>query len=163
MMPCTLKSSSRSSQWMPAPLPMSRQLDRSCGLACSSLGYHPRGTEMLLPSERSTDRVSTLISTLVIDGTSISTAKVVIPSLHKIVLIFFDTTTNSSQFKAIEPSAGVQADRVYPEFGNAVITLDMNVWGFVAISRIKEEAIWSSSKQCRHRISLSLHICAANE
>jgi len=82
---------------------------------------------MVLPSERSTDRVFSLISTLVTDGTSISTAKVVIPRLHQMVLILFDDTPNSPQFHATEPSAAVQAERVEPELGNAVITLDMNV------------------------------------
>jgi hypothetical protein len=59
----TLISSSRSSQWMPAPRPTNRQRLRSAVDACDKRGYHASGTETLRPSLRSTESVSSDIVT----------------------------------------------------------------------------------------------------
>src|SRR5581483_8428374 len=43
MKPSTLRSLSNSGQWMPSPPPISRQLFRSAGVPCLSLGYQSNG------------------------------------------------------------------------------------------------------------------------
>ena len=55
--PSTLTCWSRSSQWMPWPPPMRRQLRRSCGRQCSRRGYQPSGTAIVRPSLSSAVRV----------------------------------------------------------------------------------------------------------
>lgn len=58
----TLISSSRSGQWIASLFPISRQLLRSSGVPCKSLGYHARGTEIDRPSFRSTVKLSAVIT-----------------------------------------------------------------------------------------------------
>lgn len=62
--PSTLMSSSRSSQWMPLPFPIRRQRLRSAGDACCNRGNQANGTEMLRPSLRSMESVSSVTVTL---------------------------------------------------------------------------------------------------
>lgn len=71
--PSMLTSSSRSSQWIPWPVPINRQLFRSSGLPCASLGYQASGTRGVRPSLSSTLSESDVTSTLRASGTSIST------------------------------------------------------------------------------------------
>src|SRR5882672_10747349 len=85
--PSTLTSSSTPSQCIPCPLPINRQLLRSFCAACSNLGYQDKGTEIVRPSLRSTDRVSSVMVTFSASGTSISTAEVRIPSLQQLFLL----------------------------------------------------------------------------
>ena len=58
--PSTLRCSSRSGQWIPSPSPINSQWFRSLALSWVKRGYQSRGTEMLLPSDRSTVKVSSL-------------------------------------------------------------------------------------------------------
>jgi hypothetical protein len=73
------------------------------------------------------------------------------PRLQEVVLILFDDTPNAPQFHAPEPSARMKAKRVKPELGDIVVTLPVNVWRFVAVTRIEKEPIWPNSKHCRHQ------------
>jgi hypothetical protein len=72
--PSTLISSSSSSQWMPTPRPIRRQRFRSDDDACDKRGYHASGTEMLRPSLRSTQSVSSETATFSTKGILISMA-----------------------------------------------------------------------------------------
>jgi len=81
--PATLMSSSSASQWMPKPRPIRCQRVRSADDACDNRGYHASGTEMLRPSLKSTESVSSDTATFCANGTSNSTAEVRIPCLHQ--------------------------------------------------------------------------------
>jgi hypothetical protein len=48
---------------------------------------------------------------------------------------------DSTNLPARKPSTPVQSDRVKPELGQFVLTLDMDMRGFIAISRIEEEPV----------------------
>ena len=57
-------SSSKSSQWIPSPLPIRRQFARSAGVPCARRGNQATGTVIVLPSARFTSRASSLTLTL---------------------------------------------------------------------------------------------------
>lgn len=51
---------------------------------------------------------------------------------------------------AAEPPAPFQSNRVQPELGLAVITLDMYVRRFAPVAGIEKKAEWSYSQDSRH-------------
>ena len=61
--PWTLRSSSKSGQWIPWPPPINSQFSLSCWVAWSSLGYQANGTEIVRPSASSAVRVSSVTAT----------------------------------------------------------------------------------------------------
>ena len=52
-----------------------------------------------------------------------------------------DKPLYTTDFRSIEPAAAVQPDRIEPEFGDLVLTLDVDVRRLIAVIRIKEEPI----------------------
>ena len=44
----------------------------------------------------------------------------------------------------------LQPTRVKPELRDVIVTLDVNMWGFVPIPSIEEETIWPDSKYRWH-------------
>lgn len=96
--PSTLISSSRSSQRIPDPLPIRRQLFCSAREACVSLGYHARGTEMVRPSLKSTCKVILCQRNIFCAGISISIVEVGMPCLSQLVLMVADHALKTSNF-----------------------------------------------------------------
>lgn len=68
------------------------------------------------------------------EGTRISVTEELIPTPQQGRLIVLDDLLDSVQVLAREPTASLQADRVEPELGFAIITLDMDVGWFVPIA-----------------------------
>jgi hypothetical protein len=61
--PSTLRSSSKSGQWMPSPSAMRVQLERSGSLPCIKRGNQAKATTMVRPSARSTVNASSFTAT----------------------------------------------------------------------------------------------------
>ena len=135
---------------MPCPFPISRQFPLSSLLAWNNLGYHATGTETVLPSSSSTVSESSSMSTLTACGTSILTAKVVIPSLHQFDLVFFDYGQNLTDFRTAEPTTIFKPDRVKPNLSDIFIGFDMDMYWLIPVAGIKETPISSDSQYCRH-------------
>jgi len=55
------------------------------------------------------------------------------------------------EFYARKPATALQPNWIEPELRDSIIPLDMDVWRFVTVSRVKEEAIRAGSQYCRHR------------
>src|SRR5881296_3058653 len=51
---------------------------------------------------------------------------------------------------ASKPCIALQAERIKPELGKLVVALNMDMWRFIAIPCIKEEAIWADSQYSWH-------------
>jgi len=67
---------------------------------------------------------------------------------------------DSTNLPARKPSTPVQSDRVKPELCQLVLTLDMDMRGFIVISRIEEETIWPDSQNCWHYSTFILPVLA---
>ena len=80
-------SSSTSSQWIPTPRPMSRQLARCWGVARRSRGNHANGAETRRPSTRVTINSSSVHATSTASATGLL-AKVLIPGNDKLLTVF---------------------------------------------------------------------------
>lgn len=150
--PSTLISSSISSQCIPTPRPIDRQRLRSANDACINLGYHASGTEMLRPSLRSTQRVSFETVTFSTNGTSISTAEVLIPSLHKQYPMITHQSFDSSDLRARKTAAVLQPNRVQSKFCDPVITLNVYMLWFVTVTGIEKESIRSDLQNGGHSV-----------
>src|SRR5262245_4867371 len=116
-----------SSQCIPCPLPISLQCLRSCEVAWRSLGNHASGTEIVLPSLRSTVRVSFVTVTRSAFGTSSSTSEIVIPHLHEPGMMLFDNFLDFVYFNPAEAAAIMHPDRFKPELCNFIIALHMHM------------------------------------
>src|SRR3990172_620240 len=134
-------SSSISSQWIPRPFPISLQFLRSSGEACCNRGNHARGTEIVRPSLRSTDNVSSATVTFSALGTLSSIAEILIPSLQQFRLALCHKGQNPGDFRSGETPARLQAGRAKPELCDLVIAFNMDVSRLPPISSVKEEAI----------------------
>jgi hypothetical protein len=95
---------------------MSRQLFRSFGLACNSLGNHANGTERVRPSLSSTVRVSSVMVRFSIFGKDNSTAEVGIPGLQEFNALVLDYSLNTPYFVSTKADTVLQSDRINPEF-----------------------------------------------
>ena len=67
---------------------------------------------------------------------------------------------DSTNLPAREPSTPVQSDRVKPELCQFVLTLHVDMRGFIMISRIEEETIWPDPQNCRHYYTFILPVLA---
>jgi hypothetical protein len=83
----TEMSSSTSSQWIPMPRPMSRQLALCWGVARRSRGNHANGAETRRPSTRVTINSSSVHATSTASATGLL-AKVLIPRNDKLLTVF---------------------------------------------------------------------------
>src|SRR5436309_13724680 len=75
---------------MPCPLAIRRQWLRSSAVPWNSRGYQARGTEIIRPSESSTDRVSSVASTDNAVAVLGSTVEEFMPALQQLLLVLFD-------------------------------------------------------------------------
>jgi hypothetical protein len=145
--PSTLMSSSMLSQWMPCPFPINFQFSFSACVACKSLGNHAKGAEIVLPSLKSTLSVSSVIITRSAFGTAISTAEIVIPSLHEPRMIFFDHFLNAADFHPAETAAAAKHYRLKPEFSYFIVPLDVTVSVHLYRPRKRKTDMIQSSEQ----------------
>ncbi len=158
--PSTLMSSSISSQWMPWPFPISRQLSRSSGVTWTSRGNQTNGTEMVRPSLRSTLKVSSVTVTFSAVGTAISTAEILIPRLQECSVMIVYKLVHSTNLSAGKSSTPVQSDRLKPELGQFLFTFDMHMRRFIAIPCIEEKTVRPDSQSCWHYSTFILPVLA---
>jgi hypothetical protein len=59
--------------------------------------------------------------------------------------VFFYESQYPIDFASTESPANLKSDRVKPEFGCIILTLNVNVRGLIAIACIKEEPIGADS------------------
>jgi len=60
-------------------------------------------------------------------------------------VVFSDQFLNSTNFCPLKSIATLQSNWVKPKLRNFVITLNVNMRRFIAVTRIKEETIWADS------------------
>src|SRR5208282_1553812 len=111
-------SSSSSGQCTPRPPPISRQEPRSSAVACARRGYQASGAAMVRPSARSTDKVSSLTSTLVARASRGSTAEKLIPTLQQLLSVLLDQPADPVDFLPAETAATLQSHGIEPELGS---------------------------------------------
>ena len=75
----------------------------------------------------------------------ISIAKVLIPCPHQSVHILFHNPMKLTDLIPAEPSAVVQSDRVEPEFGHRILSLDMHVSRFIPVTSIEEKPLGTNT------------------
>lgn len=61
-----------------------------------------------------------------------------------------DDFVDSTEFCSIKATASLQPDRIEPELGDLVLTLDVNVLRFIAIAGVKEQSIRAYPEYCWH-------------
>ena len=110
---------------------------------------------MVRPSFSSTAKVSLVTVTASARGTSRSTPEVFIPSLHKLYVMIPDDFVNSTEFCPIKATASLQPDRIEPEPGDLVLTLDVNVLRFIAIAGVEEQPVRPYPEYCWHLFFVS--------
>jgi hypothetical protein len=126
---------------MPSPLAIKRQLLRSSGVACNSLGYHATGTEIVRPSSSSTVTLSSVTTTFLAVAGRISTAKVVIPLPQQILSVLLNKSVQPIDLGSTKATAALNPDRIKPELRNLVITFNVHVRGLIPIPCVKEESV----------------------
>jgi hypothetical protein len=70
-----------------------------------------------------------------------SIPEVFIPSLHKLYVMIPDDFVDSTELCPIKATASLQPDRIEPQLGDLVLTLDVNVLRFIAIACVKEQSV----------------------
>ena len=150
MMPATLRSSSRSGQWMSVPSSLISQLSRSCGVPCHKRGYHISGAMIVRPSMRSTVSESSLTLISFAPTSWISTTTEFIPLLTQEFLILYYKLANGAEFSSAKSAPFLQGNGIQPELSGHTLSLHVNVRWLLAIERNKEEAISPSPKHSRH-------------
>src|SRR2546425_387420 len=93
----TEMSSSTSSQWIPTPRPMSRQLARCLGVARRRRGNHGSGAETRRPSTSVTINSSSVHATSTASATGLL-AKVLIPGNDKLFTVFRNDRVQFAEF-----------------------------------------------------------------
>ncbi len=69
-------------------------------------------------------------------------------------MVLNDQSLNVVEFGAGEAGARLQSNRLQPELGFAGVTLDMNERRLVPVAGIEEKAVWTRSKNSRHRAKI---------
>ena len=124
--PAELRSSSTSGQWIPKPPAEIRQLPRCSAVAWSSRGNQASGTLIVLPSARSTLRVSSETRTSFTRSPGLG-SKVLIPCLEQQRLILADRPLDLGKLACGEAEVSSQSDRQEPKLGRRIITVHVNV------------------------------------
>ena len=76
-------------------------------------------------------------------------------------MILNDQSLNIFEFGARKAGARLQENRLEPELCFVGVAFDMNVWRFVTVTSVKEEAIRAGSKGSRHRSIVAEPVCMA--
>jgi hypothetical protein len=79
-----------------------------------------------------------------------SLVKELIPTPYQMLAVVFNESLNTTNLGFAETSARLQCHRIKPELGNPIFAANVDVLRFVAVTRIKEESIWSNSQHRGH-------------
>jgi hypothetical protein len=147
-------SSSTSSQWIPTPLPMRRQLARWAGEAFSSRGNHSSGAETQRASASVTTSASSVKATSTASATGLL-AKMLIPSNNKRFAVLLNQIVQVTEFGTPKATRLRKLNGSDPEFCVALGLLDVNVARLHALPAEKEKAVSVNSQHLWHEHTLS--------
>ena len=147
-------SSLTSSQWIPTPLPIRRQLERCLGEALNNRGNHSSGAATRRASARVTTSSSSVKETSTASATGLQT-KVLIPSNDKRFPMLLNQIVEFSEFGAAKTTRFGERYGGEPKFGVTLRLLNMNVMRFRALSGEKEKAVSVDTKHLWHPDILS--------
>jgi hypothetical protein len=127
--PSTEMSSSRSSQWMPTPLPTSLHLLLWSSVALRSEENHSRGTEISRPSDNWTCNLSASNLIPVAKTLTALIAEVFMPLLHQKMSV------------RIIAHGSDQSNRIQPELRVVLCSLDVNMRWLITFIAEEEEPV----------------------
>src|SRR5436309_8266454 len=105
---------------------------------------------MVRPSANSTDRVSSVTSTLWARAVRSSTTKELIPTPQQFPLMLFDQVPDAVDLFATETVGSFEPHGIEPKVCFGVVALDMNMGRFGGVARVEEESIRPDSEHGRH-------------
>jgi hypothetical protein len=76
--------------------------------------------------------------------------EVFIPTPPQALLVLFYKLANPIEFLVAKSPAPLQSDGIEPEFRGVILTLDVNMGWFIAITGIEEEPVRSSPQHGWH-------------
>src|SRR6476660_2819214 len=112
-----------------------RQFFRWAAVALNKRGYQASGTVMVRPSRRETLKVSFVNVTSVTRSSAVS-AKMPMPGLQECRLMLNHQFLKPPQFLGREAEVPSQADRLQPELGRHIVSINMDMRrlvGFMAV------------------------------
>src|SRR3989344_4893725 len=126
---------------MPCPFPVSRQLFRSFFVPCKSRGNHARGTDIVLPSLKSTLSVSSVTVTFSATGTSASAVEIRIPRLLQFIRVCLHQFLDSPNLRPGKSTARMESYRFQPELRDFVIAFNVYMRWLISITCIEEKPV----------------------
>ena len=105
---------------------------------------------MILPSLNATRKICSETSTPMALVSVASLAEVSIPLLRYLFLVFLDDLGNARNLRRGKSTAALQPNRTKPIFRNFVVSLRMDMHGFVSVGRVEKEPIRPLSQYCWH-------------
>jgi hypothetical protein len=104
------------------------------------------GTEMVRPSESSTESVSSVTSTATAVGAGVLRAEEGIPAIQKLFQILFYKFVDPTKLASGKAATALEPDRREPVFRFGVVSLHMNMRRFVPVPSVEEEAVRTATK-----------------
>ena len=145
----TEMSSSKSSQWMPIPHPMRRQLPRCAGEAPRNRGNHSSGADTRLASARVTINSSSVNATSTTSARGLL-AKVLIPCEDKRFSMLLNQIVKCAQVGTAKAAGFREFDGNKPELRIAPGEFDMDVVRLATLATEKEKSVSLDAQNFRH-------------
>lgn len=139
--PSVERSSSISSHLIPNPPPEILHLFLCLGVACKSLGNQASGTDIVLPSSRSTTSAPLAKPTPFTISPALS-AEEFIPGLQKFFLVPFYQFLDLFQFSSGKPDIGCKRNRFKPELSRKPFAINMDMGRFIWLVAKKVKSEW---------------------
>src|SRR3989442_14016828 len=130
-----------------------RQFFRWATVALNRRGYQASGTVMVRPSRRATLRVS-LVNFTSLTRSSAASAKMPMPSLQECRFMFGEQFLKPPQLLRREPEVPCEPDRLQPELGREIVTIDMDVRRLTLLVAVEVKAVRTGSQDSRHEIPI---------
>jgi hypothetical protein len=108
------------------------------------------GTEMVRPSDSSTESVSSVTSTAIAVGAGVLSAEEGIPAIQKVFQILLYKSVDATKLASREGATELETDRREPKLRFGIISLHMNMRGFISITGVEEEAVRTAAQNRRH-------------
>lgn len=142
---------------MPNPPPARRQFSRCDGVADSRRGYQVRGTDIVLPSKRSTTKASSVNRTPLTRSPAL-TPEVLIPRLQQPRFVLFHQPLNAPQLDRTESKITCEGDWGQPELCRLIVSIYVYVWRLIKVVTDEVHAVWAATKNGRHASSHDISI-----
>jgi hypothetical protein len=72
------------------------------------------------------------------------------PGFQEFGFILFDDFLNRKEFVRPETSASIKHDRIDPELGRVLVSLDVDMWRFLTVVCVEEKPVVSDSQGSWH-------------